>query len=255
MFFFLSKTLSLFTAPLFVICLLLLLSGVLRNPRWKKRLFWVGLGIMLFFSNETICNEVLRRWEIPATPFAQIKKQYEWGILLTGVTKSETGPTDRVYFNRGADRVTHTLQLYKLGIIKKILISGGSGRLIDIGVREADDMASALVMMGIPMADIKIEDTSRNTRENAVNSIALLKDVTKPQDCLLISSAYHLRRAHACFAKLGWPVDVFSTDFLGHYRKFTLDDLLIPHMDALGNWHVLFKEWVGYSAYFLTGYV
>src|SRR5271170_5794089 len=149
MFFFLSKTLNLFTAPLLIICVLLLLSVVLRSARWKKWTFRSGLFLLLFCSNEFIANEVMHLWEIPPTPFNQIKKQYSWGIVLTGVTHSGAGPKDRVYFQRGADRVTHTLQLYKLGIIKKILVSGGSGRLIDIGVREADEIASVLKMMGV----------------------------------------------------------------------------------------------------------
>ncbi len=53
-------------------------------------------------------------------------KPHDLGIVLTGATIPNRLPNDRIYFARGADRVTHTVQLYKLGLLKKILISGGN---------------------------------------------------------------------------------------------------------------------------------
>ncbi len=125
MFFTLSKTLGYLTQPIVIVCLFLVASVFIKSPIWKKWFFRAGLGLLLFFSNDFIANETMALWEIKPTPFASITKQYEYGILLTGVTKSQMEPKDRVYFQRGADRVTHSMQLYKLGIIKKILVSGG----------------------------------------------------------------------------------------------------------------------------------
>ena len=135
MFFFLSKVLSAFTTPMLIICVCLIASAILKPGRWKKNFFIAGLAMLLFFTNGFIVNAVLRGWEIPVTPIAEVKKQYAWGILLTGVTRPEAEPHDRVYFQRGADRVTHTLQLYRAGIIKNIFVSGGTGKLLDIGTR------------------------------------------------------------------------------------------------------------------------
>ena len=106
----------------------MIVSLVLRNARWKKRLFWCSFALLLFFSNEFIANEVMRAWEIDATPYATMQEPYTWGIVLTGVTNNDQEPADRVYFSHGADRVTHTVELYKKGLIKKILITGGEGR-------------------------------------------------------------------------------------------------------------------------------
>jgi uncharacterized SAM-binding protein YcdF (DUF218 family) len=255
MFFFLSKTLNYLTAPFFIISILFLLSATLRSARLKTWFFRAGLIMLLFCSNDFIANELMHAWEIPVTPLNQIKKKYTYGIVLTGVTKSETGPRDRIYFQQGADRVTHALQLYRLGIIRKILVSGGSGRLVDIGIKEADEIASVLVMMGVDTADIVIENKSRNTHESALNVKSMLEGTSSPRDCLLITSAFHMRRSLACYAKVGWAMDVFSTDFLTHQRKFTFDILLIPKLEALSLWHVLVKEWVGCIAYKVAGYI
>lgn len=194
-------------------------------------------------------------WEIPPTPFEKIEKTYEWGIVLTGVTKSQMPVVDRVYFNRGADRVTHAIQLYKKGIVKKILISGGSGRLIDIGQREARELEDVFLMMGVAATDILVEDKSRNTHESALESKKILEKITQPVNCLLITSGFHMRRSRACFAKAGWDVDVFSTDFLTHRRLYSFDILLIPKTDSLIIWGHFIKETVGYISYKAVGYI
>jgi vancomycin permeability regulator SanA len=129
MFFILSKILNYLTMPLAIVCLCFLLHILIRRSNLKRIFFWTGFALLFFFSNAFIANEVMMVWEPDATPYIDMKKRYEYGIVLTGVTSSELTPRDRVYFHKGADRVTHTVQLYKLGIIKKIIVSGGSGRL------------------------------------------------------------------------------------------------------------------------------
>jgi uncharacterized SAM-binding protein YcdF (DUF218 family) len=255
MFFFLSKTLSYLLKPLVIICFGLVLSVWVKNPRWKKRLLMIATVMLLFFSNEFILNEAMRAWEVKVTPFQELHQKYEFAVLLCGVAKSEVGPKDRIYIGSAADRINHTLQLYKLGFVKKILISGGSGRLIDTGDREAAELSSLLQLMGVPASDILIENNSRNTHESAVEVRNILQPITTPSQCLLVTSANHMRRSAACFEKVGWPMDQFSTDFLSHYRKFTFDVLFIPKMEAFTSWHVLLKEWVGYAAYWVAGYV
>ncbi|NOT73798.1 MAG: YdcF family protein [Cyclobacteriaceae bacterium] len=255
MFFVLSKTLSYLLKPLVIICGLLICSWLIKNSRWNKRLLITSIILLLFFSNDFIANEAMRSWEVSVTPFSQIEKKYEYGVLLCGVAKSEVGPDDRVYIGSAADRVNHTLQLYKMGFIKKILISGGSGRLIDIGEREADKLSSLLQLMGVPAQDIMIENQSRNTHESAIEIKKILAPFTTADQCLLITSAFHIRRSIGCFSKVGWPMDSFSADVLSHNRNFSFDTLFIPKTEAMGSWNVLLKEWAGYIAYRIAGYI
>jgi uncharacterized SAM-binding protein YcdF (DUF218 family) len=255
MFFTLSKILNYLAMPLVIISILLIISFAVRNQKWKRKFFIFGLVLLLFFTNEFIANEFIKAWEIAPIPFKDLSKHYKYGILLSGVTRSSMEPSDRIYFQRGADRVTHSLQLYKLGIIDKILVSGGSGQLIDSGHREADQIASALIMMGVNPEDIVTENKSRNTHESSLEVKAILRKEVEPEDCLLITSAYHMRRSRACFAKIDWPVDTFTTDFLSHTRKFTLDILIVPKIDGLWMWNTMIKEWVGCAAYWVAGYI
>jgi uncharacterized SAM-binding protein YcdF (DUF218 family) len=255
MFFVLSKTLGYFTKPFLIICVCFVLSWLLKNRKWKKGFFVAGIILLLLLSNDFLANEAMLAWEIKVTPFHEIKKKYAYGVLLSGATKSQVGPADRVYVGSAADRINHTVQLYKLGYIEKVLVSGGSGRLIEIGEQEADQLASLLQLMGIPQEDILIEHESRNTHESSVAVRNMLQGVVEPSQCLLITSANHMRRSAACFAKVGWPMDCFSTDFLSHYRTYSFDVLFIPKLEALGNWTILFKEMSGYVAYRAAGFI
>jgi len=255
MFFFLSKILAYLIMPLLIICGFLVASALVKTPSRKKRLFYIGLSLLLFASNDFIVNEVVLLWEVPITPMQDIKKIYTWGIVLTGVTKFDSGPRDRVFFNRGADRVTHAVQLYKMGKIKKILVTGGSGRLDTPERKEADEVAEALLLMGVPAEDIVKEAISRNTHESAVEVKKILQGNATPAECLLITSAYHMRRSRACYAKVGWSMDGFSVDFISHRRRFSVDALLFPKVEAISNWQTLLKEWAGMITYKLAGYI
>jgi uncharacterized SAM-binding protein YcdF (DUF218 family) len=176
--------------------------------------------------------------------------------VLTGATIPMLKPDDRVYFHRGADRVTHTVQLYKLGLIKKILISGGTGALTNVDEPEADKFKKVMIMMCVPEEDIMIENQTRNTYESAVAVRKMLDSLHfRAGDCLLITSAFHMRRSLACYRKAQLDIESFSTDFYAHPRFFYPDGLFIPSIDAILLWHKLFKEWLGLAAYKVAGYI
>lgn len=255
MFFILSKTLFVLVMPLTLVFICLAAAIFFKTPKRKKIAFWTGVILLFIFSNDLISNEVMRAWEVKAVPFDQVKP-HEMGIVLTGSTLPFLQPDDRVYFGRGADRVTHTVQLYKLGLIKKILISGGSGRLTGDDEPEADKFQKAMVMMGVPSEDIWIENETRNTHESAVEVKKMLDSLQfKAEDCFLITSAFHMRRSLACYRKVGLDLQPFATDFYAHYPRYGVDSVIIPNADSMMNWQKLIREWTGFVAYKLAGYI
>ncbi len=254
MFFFLSKVLAFLAQPLSVVFILLLASRIVRSATWRKRLLIAGISLLVFTSNFFIANEVMRAWELPVTPFSSLG-QYDYAIILTGVTKTETKPKDRVYFSQGADRATHTLQLYKMGYVKKIIVSGGSGRLDGGGVKEADDLADFLLLAGVPKEDILIENESKNTHESALAVSQIVGQIEGSKKLLLVTSGYHMRRALACFRKVNLDVDPFSVQPVSDPRQFGLGLILIPRIDAIGMWQTMIREWVGMAAYWIVGYI
>src|SRR4051812_46625279 len=236
MFFVVSKVLSFLAQPLAITVLILIASWLIKNQRWKKILRITSIFLLLFTSNYFIANDLMRAWEIPVTTFASITKKYDYGVLLTGVTKTNMTPKDRTYFGRGADRATHTMQLYKSGIIKKIIVSGGSGRLDGGGVREADDLADFLKLTGVPDSAIIIENESKNTHESAIRVSEILAKLEGSKEVLLVTSGYHMRRSLACFRKVGVQVVPFATDPVSEPRHYSPENLLVPKPEAIGMW-------------------
>ena len=94
-------------------------------------------------------------------------------------------------------RLDETIKFYKNKKVKKILVTGGIGFLsIDRKNREAHIMKNYLISNGVDESDIIIEDKSRNTYENIINSANILK-ANYPLDkikTILITSDFHLKR-------------------------------------------------------------
>lgn len=256
MFFVLSKVLASLIQPLVIVFLLLLASVLVRGKKWRRALAVAGVALLFFFSNGFIANEVVRLWELPGKSFAEMRA-YDAAIVLTGVAVHKSlGPSDRTHYYLGADRVIHTAQLYKLGLIKRVIISGGVGRVLEEGEPEALQLKKSLIVMGVPDSVLYTDPSSDNTYENAVESkklTALLGIDVK--NCLLVTSAFHMRRALACFRKAEMNIDYFTCDFRSTERSFTPDTLLVPKLDAVLIWQKLLKEWVGFAAYKVAGYI
>ncbi|WP_210465307.1 YdcF family protein [Rufibacter roseolus] len=226
---------------------------LLRNQTKKRLAFRTGLVLMLFFTNPFLSNEAWLAWEPEAVLMKDVPT-YDAGIVLTGVTEVNKSPHDRVHYQEGAERILDAIQLYKMGKLKKIIISGGSGAIKEVERTEASNLQQTALYASVLAADILLEERSRNTRENAQFTKELLQTQPHLRKLLLITSAFHMRRAKGCFEKVGLKPDTFPVDFQTHDRSFHLDDLLIPNPEALQQWSKLIHEWVGYVTYKLLGY-
>ena len=238
--------------PLGLILICLVFARIIKLPKWKKRLYWTTVIMSILFTNPFLANEVIGVWEYKPVPISELGSSYELAIVLTGVSDNQREPQDRVYFNKGADRVTHTVQLYKMGKIRKVLLSGGSGAFSDPNIMEADNLKRAMVMMGVPDSIIMVENNSKNTHQSAVN---VKKLITKYESgrILLITSAFHMPRAYACFEKEGVKTTPFPADFYASKRFFT-PNVWIPNPGALQKWTVVFHEIIGFLTYKIMGY-
>lgn len=193
-------------------------------------------------------------WEAPPVLIKEVPV-YDVGIVFSGVTKGSKEPYDRVYFNDGADRITHTLQLYNEGKLKHIIVSGGLGFQQRSSSIAAERLKSFLTMAGVPDSVITVEPHAVNTYENAVKSAEILKRDFPKQKYLLITSAFHMKRSAMCLAKQGIAFDQFPAGYLTDRPTMNFDDLFVPRAGAISKWESLVKEWVGLVTYRLTGYL
>ena len=256
MFFYFSQFLSFLAMPLTLI-LLVLLAAAIFSPKSKgKKILWTGILLLLLFSNPFLSNLALLAWEPPYKSFDEIPPT-EIGVVLTGVTNINKTASDRTFFGKGADRITQALQLYRMGKIKKILITGGQGLNPTNAYAEAELLKRFLIMTGMPETDILTEEKSVNTRENAVFTKEFLgkNGISTDQEFILITSAFHMPRSEKCFAKVGLKTIPFPVDYYSHDIKYDLPTLLYPRAEALNNWQILFKEFLGLLMYRVMGYI
>ena len=164
MFFALSKILSFIIKPLFWIIIILISSIIYKKQR--RSLIILSISCIMFFGNEFIVDEFYRLWQEESINILEINKKYNVGIVLGGFS-SYSRDIKRMEFNDQGDRLIYAIHLYNLKKIKKIMISGGNGNLINDGNKEADWTKEFLINHGIKETDIIIENLSRNTIENA----------------------------------------------------------------------------------------
>jgi uncharacterized SAM-binding protein YcdF (DUF218 family) len=254
MFFVLSKVLYFLIIPLNWVVGLLLYAVFGKNTKWKKRTRNAALVLTLFISNHFLVNLAIKAWETEIKPVSSLQT-YDIAIILGGYSNFEIYPRDRYNFSGRANRLTQAVELYKKGIIKKMLLTGGSGDILMQKRSEALEVESFLLLMGVPQEDIILEPESRNTYENAIFTKAIINRDYPDASCLLITSAFHMRRSKACFDQAGLDYTAYSTDVIGERVRFTPHSLILPNRDGFWRWEMLIKEWLGYMAYWVRGYI
>lgn len=249
MFFILSKILDFLLAPIIWILLTLLAAYFLKS----RRALLTGIILLFIFSNNFLVNEAFLLWERKPV-ILNGEARYQVAVVLSGFTKTRTSTPGRVHFNKGADRLLHTVSLFKEGKIEKILISGGSGSLINRDFSEARQLRRAFLYTGVPDSCIIVEGKSSNTVENARFSADTLRKLADPSKILLVTSAFHIRRAEACFIKAGIRPAIYPVDFYSKERRYHPADFLIPSDDAMNKWSILIHEVAGFMVYKVIGY-
>jgi uncharacterized SAM-binding protein YcdF (DUF218 family) len=186
-----------------------------------------------------------------------MRDTFDVGIVLGGFSNFDISEVDdRLNFNQAANRLTDAVVLYKKGLVKKLLITGGDGNLMGRKSLEAEKAEPFLRQMGVRQEDILLESAARNTHENALFTKQLLdnQQLTNAK-LLLITSAFHTPRSIGCFKKTGLNVLPFPAHFIGEKPSWKTSYWLTPDSKAFANWEAILKEWVGYVAYYAKGYI
>jgi len=241
MFFIFSKLLYIFILPLSWVLALLIATLVTKNKKLKQKLLVIALVVLLVFSNPFLFNHFARLWDISPVPLNN-KSVYSCVIVLGGFSGEDTNGDG--YFNGSADRFIQGLKLFKTHKASHILISGGSGNLIQDKFFEADWVKKQLKKFDVPDSSILIEDRSRNTIENAAFSKVILQKAHLTPPFILVTSAFHMRRSLGIFKKTNINVVPYPCNFLADTGNNIFADFL-PDAYVLYKWNFYIKEMIG----------
>ena len=270
MFYFFSKTITYLLTPAGWLVTALILAFYTKNARHRRRLIGFTFGIVWVFVSSFLTNELALWWEYPIQkpPSVPTDSTIQVAVLLTGgmangmkeipAATPDSTTNRRFLLGREADRAGQALYLYKMRAVEKILISGGSGHLPfqpkPVG-DEGQMTAQFLITAGVRANDIVLENKSRNTHENALFSAIMLRQRFHTNRCVVITSAWHMRRAAACFQQEGITVTPFPSSFLSGHRSFAPIEWLLPHEEPFFNAYYLVREVAGYVTYRVMGYI
>ena len=256
MFFILSKIFAFFIKPIVWIIAAFLLSFFLKNEKRKRSFFLTGLILLILLTNGAVFQGVVQWWEPEPVAIKNLEKKYDFIILLGGYSDFQTamGKSEFQLAKIGGNRLITALNLYKKGIGTKIILTGGSGKLLGDKYGESEYVAPYLKTLGLPDSVIIVENKSRNTWENAIFSKQIVDSLQKNATCLLVTSAIHMPRSKACFEKAGLSTTIYPTDYYSQHSDNLFTLFFEPSSSKLYAWEALLHEWIGVITYKIKGY-
>jgi uncharacterized SAM-binding protein YcdF (DUF218 family) len=228
--------------------LLIALFGLalLWRLRWVGALvIGLGMGLIGVCALPLVAGGLLGRLEAAYPPqAAEACPPADAIVVLGGAVQPHLSADVRARLHQGSDRVWEAAKLYHAGCAPLVVVSAGGKIVSPIVEVEAEAIAGLLVELGVPRAALRLERRSRNTLGNAYFSRALLAS-TGAKRVLLVTSAWHLRRAMALFERAGIEVVPMGAD----YRAFRSCHGLrcwVPSAQALELSGLAVKEYLGY---------
>jgi uncharacterized SAM-binding protein YcdF (DUF218 family) len=252
-----SKLLSAITQPMFWLALWWALS-LLILMRWRRPavvMLWGGLMVFGLLGFRAIPHGFLRPLEIRyPVPAADAIDRHMGIIVLGGALEHPDSfiAHGQVPLGEAAERMTVPVGLMRLHPRLDLVFSGGEGRLLTTGVTESELARVFYQQQGLDMARVRLEDGSRNTRENAQQVAKLLGSQCR-EPWLLVTSAWHMPRSvaefEAEFAKINCKVTPYLVDFRTG-KSTPLTEYSLAHSLLL--WQTALHEWLGLWVYAMT---
>jgi len=254
MFFVLSKLLSFFLVPSNF--LLLALMGALGLWLLKLRKTAATLGII------SIILMTLAAWSpLGAAALVILEDRFPRqalpdevsGIVLLGGAVDTHISHDReaLIVNEAGERIIETRRLAERYPDAAIFLSGGGGHLFDDGALTESELArQALVGSGVDEGRIEMEERSRNTCENAVETAATL-GVRASGTWIVVTSASHMPRAVGCFRAASMAVLPYPVDFRTRSNSTPWS---ATASSGLAAFDLAAHEWIGLVTYHLAGF-
>lgn len=255
MFFVLSKTIGLVVLPIVLATILFALFVLLRHrrPRLAWALFWVAFLGLYALSTRPVADLLLLPLE-GRFEDAQRPRDADAIVVLGGTLNLGRSTTERAEMHSAGDRLLEAVLLAKQMPNAVLIFSGGSGDLFDQSKREAPLLKVYAVRLGIPEDRIRVDDRSRNTHENAVETKRIL-DAEGARSVVLVTSAYHMRRALGCFHAIGLAPIPCAVDFQNCHPSYRRPLAFVPGAENLVDSTSAIREYVGLVVYSLRGYM
>jgi uncharacterized SAM-binding protein YcdF (DUF218 family) len=229
--FFLKKLITHFILPPGLLVIAFAVLGILSKRKLAKLLAFSFALFVYLLSIEPIKDVLYKPLEeaypVPSKPEGDAIVILGGGAYNTGILKEDS-----------TKRLLTGFVLHKQTDLPIILLGGAS-----IGaLPEAEVMKGLLLTLGVDKGKIYTDVNSKDTEENA-QEVKKLCERLRCRRVILVSSAYHMRRAVLAFQKAGLEVVPYPTDFKRDMR-YNLHSLL-PKMGVFADSYKALREYIG----------
>ncbi len=175
-------------------------------------------------------------------------------VVLSGGGIGTIGKDQVVEWN-DPDRFLAGVDLYRAGKAPLLLFTGGVNPLKADSSTEGQLYLREAINLGVPQKAIKVTSRVVNTKEEAIkiNQLVREKKASKNQRIILVTSAFHMKRAKRIFERKGLNVIPYPVDFRAkkNWVRNALTDPMhwIPKAENLSSSSIALRELLGRLVY------
>ncbi len=168
-----------------------------------------ALVVLLLPVGDRLLRPLENRFPPPDAPPRPVH-----GIVVLGGGQDQwlTQGRGQPALNAAAERLTEAVALARRHPAAKVVFTGGSGNLLDQNLKEADTARAVFESLGLSGDRVLYEAESRDTWENALFAMRLVRP-GPAENWLLVTSAAHMPRAVGAFRQAGWRVIPWPVDY------------------------------------------
>ncbi len=243
MFYILSRIFACTASPWLYILILLGFACFTSKRKVRISCFSAVMVLFLFFSNGYFYGLCLSAYVKPYITDFNAIGHYKYALLPGGFTGYDKW-RERTDYGFAADRQVDAIELYKLGKVEKLVVTGDGASCKDGNVEVYLNQLERV--WGVNRRDVIIEPEALNTFQNIDYSLKLVPDM-RSENTIVVNSAIYMRRTLLSCQKLDFNPAYYATD-VNLSREWTWQSW-IPDFHVMDEWMRLIHEWIGIIAY------
>ena len=210
----LSKLLPLIFSPLGIVLILLFIFIIKKNIKF----IYSALIFLFFFSNGVLSDSLWRLLEYPwkRLDYSALKSA-DGIVVLSGGRYLPPGKTKIIEWG-DPDRFLAGIELYRAQKSNKLIFTGGVNPFTSKIPPEGNIYIKEAISMGIPREDLFTTNPVYNTSEEAeaIKRLLLNEINSSQKKIILVTSAFHMKRAKKVFEREGIKVLPYPVDFISN---------------------------------------
>ena len=230
--------------PLLVMPLMLLFLSIFFGAFFnKKKIIYFSLVIFYIISTPFFANNFFKivEGQYNKLQIEKINKVDAIVVLSGSIRINEFKNKYNIEWGDG-DRFFGGINLYEKKKSKKLVFTGGKMPYNLTKLSEGDILKKYAIKYGINSDDILVTKDALNTFEE---SVAVQELLGENNSIILVTSAFHMKRAKKLFERRGFNVTAYKVDYKTSPAPELNSISVIPSANSLLKTEIAFREILG----------